>query len=267
LSNASAPGCAGGGGAHRLEVVAAPADRRRGGAAGSVLPTAPLGASAAAISPSAGREGAEEAVSLFRLASHCAPGVNGRDDAAAALARPPNVARAATTSRALHACGAEGNAAPRHQELRRIQVIGHRNRQDRRPRARGVDSEHLRAAIDDCSGVRQREVLEDNGVHDRRLSRPRHRPVCHGCRSHCRGCSPTIASAISAASSPRRRPAYRLTRPFRPQTNGKTERLICTLLHEWEYAQACRVSRWRAAALTRYLTYFDTRRHRDVRPS
>ena len=53
---------------------------------------------------------------------------------------------------------------------------------------------------------------------------------------------------------------HRFTRPYRPQTNGKAERFIRTLLHEWAYAQAYRASRWRTAALTRYLTDYNTRR-------
>ncbi len=52
------------------------------------------------------------------------------------------------------------------------------------------------------------------------------------------------------------------TRPYRPQTNGKAERFIRTLLAEWAYAQAYRTSDWRTAALPRYLMYYNTaRRH------
>src|SRR5262249_50693379 len=52
------------------------------------------------------------------------------------------------------------------------------------------------------------------------------------------------------------------TRPYRPQTNGKAERFIRTLLHEWAYAQAYPRSIYRTAALPRYLRYYNTeRRH------
>ena len=52
------------------------------------------------------------------------------------------------------------------------------------------------------------------------------------------------------------------TRPYTPQTNGKAERLIRTLLQEWAYAQAYRSSHWRTSALERYLNYYNgERRH------
>ena len=52
------------------------------------------------------------------------------------------------------------------------------------------------------------------------------------------------------------------TRPYRPQTNGKAERFIRTLLHGWAYAQAYSRSCHRSAALPRYLRYYNTeRRH------
>ncbi len=41
----------------------------------------------------------------------------------------------------------------------------------------------------------------------------------------------------------------RFTRPYRPQTNGKAERFIQTLLREWAYRAAYRSSARRTAAL------------------
>ena len=52
------------------------------------------------------------------------------------------------------------------------------------------------------------------------------------------------------------------TRPYRPQTNGKAERFIRTLLAEWAYAVVYGSSGERAAALPRWLERYNTsRRH------
>ena len=50
------------------------------------------------------------------------------------------------------------------------------------------------------------------------------------------------------------------TRPYRPRTNGKAERLIQTLLNEWAYARIYGSSAERAAALRPYLTRYNYRR-------
>lgn len=59
------------------------------------------------------------------------------------------------------------------------------------------------------------------------------------------------AACIELAISPRR------TRPYRPQTNGKAERFIRTLLSEWAYAQPFRDTAARAAALPRFVDFYN----------
>lgn len=56
------------------------------------------------------------------------------------------------------------------------------------------------------------------------------------------------------AISPRR------TRPYRPQTNGKAERFIQTMLRRWAYAASYDSSRHRAAALPAFLDWYNNRR-------
>jgi len=52
------------------------------------------------------------------------------------------------------------------------------------------------------------------------------------------------------------------TRPYRPQTNGKAERFIRTMLREWAYAVVYGSSTERTAALSRWLERYNTsRRH------
>jgi transposase InsO family protein len=50
------------------------------------------------------------------------------------------------------------------------------------------------------------------------------------------------------------------TRPRRPQTNGKVERFIGTLLTEWAYRRRYRTDEERLRALYRYLAFYNRRR-------
>ena len=56
------------------------------------------------------------------------------------------------------------------------------------------------------------------------------------------------------------------TRPYRPQTNGKAERFIQTLLREWAYARIYATSNERLAVLPTYLTHYNHhRQHGSLR--
>jgi len=50
---------------------------------------------------------------------------------------------------------------------------------------------------------------------------------------------------------------HQRTRPFRPQTNGKAERFIKTLLAEWAYARPYADNADRLAALPEYLDFYN----------
>jgi transposase InsO family protein len=50
------------------------------------------------------------------------------------------------------------------------------------------------------------------------------------------------------------------TRPYRPQTNGKAERFIGTLIREWAYARAYCSNDERLAALPRFVDFYNQRR-------
>ena len=54
------------------------------------------------------------------------------------------------------------------------------------------------------------------------------------------------------------------TRPYRPQTNGKAERFIRTLLNGWAYAAIYRSSAERTAALDGWLWHYNHRRRHSA---
>jgi transposase len=69
-------------------------------------------------------------------------------------------------------------------------------------------------------------------------------------------------SKLWAAEINRRGLVHIRTRPYRPRTNGKAERFIQTMLHEWAYAQTYRSSEHRHQVLPRWLHHYNhTRLH------
>jgi transposase InsO family protein len=53
---------------------------------------------------------------------------------------------------------------------------------------------------------------------------------------------------------------HKRTRLYRPQTNGKAERFIKTLLSEWAYGRPYATNRDRSAALSRFVDFYNYRR-------
>lgn len=148
--------------------------------------------------------------------------------------------------------------------LARVAGIGHRIHGDRRRRARRVGWEYLHVAIDDATRLTYAEVLPvDNapaaaaflqrtcvwfhrrGIQIRRLL------TDNGL---------VYRAGVFAAVCRRWAIRHRFTRPYRPQTNGKAERFIQTLLREWAYRVPYRTSAQRTAALRPYLRFYNHRR-------
>jgi transposase InsO family protein len=147
-------------------------------------------------------------------------------------------------------------------------VLGHRARA-RAGYHRQADSlgwEFVHVAVDDCTRLAYVEVLLDErpasaiGFLRRAVAFYRR----HGIR---------VERLITDNGNPYRSAAHAIacralgirhlrTRPYRPQTNGKAERFIRTLLGGWAYAALYRNSTERTAALDGWIDYYNHhRRH------
>ncbi len=151
-------------------------------------------------------------------------------------------------------------------KLGKIGRVGHRLHGDRTARVPGNGREFVHVAVDDCTRVAYAEVLADEqgittvdflervyawcatqGMTIRRLL------TDNGCN---------YRSDALRACYRRLKIRHYFTLPYRPQTNGKAERFIRTLLHECAYAQPYGRSASRTRALSTYLRFHNAeRRH------
>ena len=154
-------------------------------------------------------------------------------------------------------------------KLGRIGRPGHRVNGDRSTRSRGIGWEFVHVCIDDCTRLAYVEVLDDerketvtaflqhavawfaeHGVIIERLmtdNGPGYRSTLHRKACHALGIR------------------HLFTRPYRPQTNGKAERFIRTMLGGWAYKRPYTSSTERRAALGAFLTRYNTQRpHRSL---
>ena len=67
--------------------------------------------------------------------------------------------------------------------------------------------------------------------------------------------SPTFERAVESLDA-----VHKRTRPHRPQTNGKAERFIKTLLGEWAYGRLYRTNQERLEALPSWVAHYNTER-------
>ena len=148
-------------------------------------------------------------------------------------------------------------------KLGRIDGVGHRITGDRRG-ARRSGWEYVFVAIDDRARVAYAEMFraETAAAAVRFL---------HGAVAFFRRMGIEIKSLLTDNGSAfvseafgtacqRLRIRHKRTRPYRPQTNGKAERFIQTLLREWAYVRAYRSSSARLRALGPFLRYYNHRR-------
>ena len=148
--------------------------------------------------------------------------------------------------------------------LGRIERTGHRINGDRTTRSRGAGWEYVHICIDDCSRLAYVEVLpNEKGITVAAfLRRATAWYVERGIkvRRVMTDNGSGYVSKVFAGACRSLGQRHLRTRAYRPQTNGKAERMVQTLLREWAYAQNYPHSRIRTAALRPWLRYYNQHR-------
>jgi transposase InsO family protein len=146
-------------------------------------------------------------------------------------------------------------------KLARIVRVGHRITGNRRDTVGGAGWEYVHVAIDDASRIAYIEVLPDErGVtcvdffrravtHYRRLGIVVERVLTDNGAGYISDAFRHVCGRLGVR--------HLRTRPYRPQTNGKAERLIQTMLREWAYSRPYGRSRDRTRALVAWLQYYN----------
>jgi transposase InsO family protein len=164
-------------------------------------------------------------------------------------------------------------------KLGRIQLPGHRVTGNRRVRARRHHYSHTKArgtagwefvhiAIDDCTRLAYAEVLDDEKATTvvaflRRAVAfyERHGIVVQQLLTDNGSGYRSTVHALACRTLGIR---HLRTRAYRPQTNGKAERLIRTMLGGWAYGAIYRNSTERTAALDGWLWHYNHRRRHSA---
>jgi transposase InsO family protein/transposase-like protein len=133
-----------------------------------------------------------------------------------------------------------------------------------RAEKQGTGWDRVHVAIDDYSRLAYAEELPDESPATTAgfLRRAWHFYGSHGITierilTDNGGC---YRSDLFAAACDELGLGHRRTRPYRPQTNGKAERMVRTLITEWAYASPFTDTAQRIAALGRFLDFYNTSR-------
>jgi transposase InsO family protein len=139
--------------------------------------------------------------------------------------------------------------------LGRIAGVGHRIHGDRRARVHGIGWEYAHVAVlPDQTGATTAAFLQ------RTVAWFARRGVCITRVLTDNGSN--YRSHRFRAAAARQRVRLKRSRPYRPQTNGKAERFIQTLIREWAYVRAYTTSARRTRALRPWVrTYNVVRPH------
>jgi transposase InsO family protein len=131
-------------------------------------------------------------------------------------------------------------------------------------RRKSVGYECVHVCVDDCTRLAYVEVLPDEkaptaiGFLKRAVAFYRSHGITVERLMTDNGSA--YRSAVHALACRQLKVKHIRTRPYRPQTNGKAERFIRTMLREWAYATVFGSSTDRAAALPAWLERYNFRR-------
>jgi transposase InsO family protein len=158
--------------------------------------------------------------------------------------------------------GGAGHRATGHKHYTRRAT----DRAGQRRKTAGWDYVHI--AVDDATRLAYAEVLTDErattaiGFLRRAVAfYARHGIAATGVMTDN---GPAYSSAIHALACRALGLRHLRTRPYRPQTNGKAERFIRTMLAGWAYGAIYRTSTERAAALDGWLHHYNHRRRHSA---
>jgi transposase InsO family protein len=149
-------------------------------------------------------------------------------------------------------------------KLGRIHGIGKRIHGDRSVRWRGAGWEFVHVCVDDHTRLAYVEVLMDETGPTAAafFERAVHWFASLGVRvERVLSDNGSCYKRVFDDACERLGVQHKLTRPYRPQTNGKAERFIQTLLRHWAYAKPYRSSGWRRRALQPWVNSYN-----NVRP-
>ena len=149
-------------------------------------------------------------------------------------------------------------------KLGRIRGVGHRVTGKRQHRNRGIGWDFVHVAIDDASRLAYVEILSDERQDTARafLTRAVAWYGSYGIEIQriLTDNGSCYRSKLFAATCRRLGLRHSFTRPYRPRTNGKAERLIQTLLREWAYRFVYHSSSQRRRCLTGYQHFYNWHR-------
>jgi len=141
---------------------------------------------------------------------------------------------------------------------------GHRITGNPRDHRKGAGWDYVHVAIDDATRIAYAEVLRDERSNTTaaflRRALASYRTLGIRVRRILTDNGSGYLGRCFASQVEHLRVVHKRTRPYRPQTNGKAERFIQTLVREWAYAAAYLTSEARARVLPRWLRHYNRRR-------